>query len=515
MPKIIKKIRQSTVVKIRLILSLILLAALSSLILARLVPSGRIFYNRDFSRSWQFFGGQGFIGQFSPAERIDFKTSDYVKLIADPVYFSVFTPRFFTRARLIITYQDYLASSTPIVEAGVLMDKIVWQYQMKPVVNKILDNLNWPTLTEGGLTLYERQKPVADLAYFIQRAGERSDLALYNYSLLRPYYLDNYSPAKSTRIMAAGLRGPYQFYTYLDGEDFNLTFWFQDLNQNYDLKGDGVTVLVSDYKGQNILTRRVRDDGIIADTGQLSAQSVLAFVIKDLPRGVYKVEVKANDDIVTRKIITSQTKLTFINKLWLVDETVAAFDLYTNVNNLKATAFGPGGEQILAYNREPLSVDAPYQQFYKRVDFAGPDHLYLINLKPRNLIVENNGLFAFNQAAFINPDFKKVDSNWEADDSINYILSAYQSPTVLGPDKIAVLDFDLSNAYRENHKYSLMISIPGLYANNQARQLAGLAPAYLEIKEIRLELEGKSLGDKLKELWRENIKPKLGLGVKK
>lgn len=510
MPKKFAKINFNTLIKIRLFLSLLLLAVILSLVLARLVPSGQIFYNRNFSHIYQFFGGQGFISQFSPAERVIIKKGAPAELMADPVYFSLFTPRTFNTARLIIRYQDNLSPSTPIVEAGLLMDKVVWQYQMKPIANKILDNLAWPKVSEAGVTLYARQGGVSDLSYFKKIASERKDLALYNYSLFRPYYLSNYLTSKTARVVASNLRGPYQFYTYIDQEDLNFSFTFQDLNQNYDLKGDGVTVLVSDYQGENILTREVLDDGVIADTGVLSAKQILAFVVHDLPRGVHKIEVKTNDDILTSEIFSSASRLSFINKIWLYGGAEKFATLFTNANNLKATAFGPTGEQTLVYDQKDLIVNAPYQQFYKRVNVKSDDSLYSISLKPTNIIIENNGLFSRQADEYINPDFVKVDYNWEGRDDINYILSNYKSPTVQGQDKIAVLDFDLNNAYREKNKYSFMLSIPGLYAYNQGQEAAGRVSASLNIKEIRVELVGKSLGQKIKEIWQEKIKTKLG-----
>lgn len=506
MKKFVKIIKNNTLIKFRLLEVLIIIALVLSFLLARLVPSGKIFYNRDFSRSFFALGGQGFISQFSPAERVDFKSGAYPKLIAEPLYFSLFTPRAFNQARLIVTYQDNLSAATPIIEAGVLKDKVVWQYEMKPVANKILDNLKWPTLQENGLTLYERRTPVADLAYFLRNITLHPDLALYNYSLLRPYYLDSYHPTKIAHVLAPSLRGPYQFYTYIDQEDLNFTFFFQDLNQNYDLKGDGVTILVNDYQGNNILTREVKDDGIIVDTAELSAQSVASFVIKDLPRGVYKVEVKTNDDIITKKILSSQSKISFINKLWLADGLFNKTELYTNVNNLRATAFGAPGQQTLLYAGQGLKINAPFQQFYKRVT-PSADNLYSISLSPNNIILENDGLFSFNPSALINPDLKKVDNNWEDDKNINYILADYTPPLVKGDDKVAILNFDLSQAYREKNKYSFMLSIPGLYADNQTRLSKGEPASYLTVKSIRVELVGKSLGTKLQEIWLNKIRP--------
>ncbi|MFA5162950.1 MAG: hypothetical protein WC441_00295 [Patescibacteria group bacterium] len=499
-----KIIKNSTLLKIRLSLAFLLAVIISFFLLAKVVPSGKIVYSRDYSRSFFGLGGQGFLSLFSPADRIDAISGAYPRFLADPIYFSVFTPRRFERARLIIKYQDALSDNTPLIEAGVLKDKMIWSYQMKPIENKILDSLSWPSLRDGSLVLYQRSEKVKDLSVFQQDVAGRNDLALYNYTLNKRFYLPDYQAGQSSRIVASALRGPYQFYTYIDNESLNFIFYFQDLNQNYDLKGDGINIVVRDQAGKNILSREISDDGIIVDSGDLGPEKISSFIIKDLPRGVYRIEVKTNDDILTKKIISTQSKLSFINKVWLEDSDSGSksTEIYTNADYIKATAFGASGLQNLFFQDKAYKIDAPFQQFSFKTKNGSGAGAYRINAKPKNLILENNGVFAFSPEALVIPDFPKVDGNWSDSPEINYILAEYEQPQSFGEDKLAVLDFDLSDAYREKGKYGFMISIPGLYADNQNRAAIGLDPAYLQVKEIRVELAGQSLGQKIKELFK-------------
>lgn len=487
--------------KLRILLSFFLLLLILSFLLAKIIPGGEMVYRRDYSRNFFALGGQGFLSLLSPADRIDSTSSSYPRLLADPIYFSLFTPRSFDRVRLLVRYQDELSDKTPIIEAGLLKDKTVWRYQIKPIENKILDSLNWSKLRQGALVLYQRLGETEKLDNFLQNAASRNDLALYNYSLNKPFNLASYQPRQSSQVVASALRGPYQFYTYLDHESLNFNFYFQDLNQNYDLKGDGVSVVVSDLAGKEIFSRDLPDDGEITDNGNLGPEKTFSLFLKDLPRGVYRVDVKTNDDLVTKKIVSTQSKLSFINKIWLEDKGSKALEVYTNSDYVRATAFGATGLQTLFFQAKAFEIDAPFQQFNFQIKNSKESSPYLLSVKPQALILENNGVFAFSPEALVDPSFLKIDNNWQDKSDINYILAEYETPQESGQDKLAILEFDLSDAYREKGKYGFMISIPGLYADNQNRAALGLEPSYLQIKEIKAELSGKSLGEKIKETF--------------
>lgn len=497
---LLRKIKSSPVIRFRVFLFAFLLIFLLFLAVARIVPGGHITYQRDFSRPTYLLGGRGFIGHFSPAERVDLKSTDFPRVIADPLYFSLFTPRAFDKAYLTIKYRDNLASSTPIIEAGVLMDRLVWQYQMQPVENKILDSLDWSMLREGSISLYQRSDEYNNLSDFLNEAGLHEDLALYNYNLKPVLKIDNYQVSDKIASISPVLRGAYQFYVYLGDEDLNFTFFFKDINQNYDLRGDDIKIIITDTNGQEIISKDIADDGVIIDSGQETIHEPASFVVKDLPVGMYKIEVRANDDIISNKILSLQTEIFFINKLWLVDNSVESLDLYTNADNLRATAFGARGQQRVLFANQYLDVSAPFEQFYAKASANVSKDYYRINVLPDNIILENNGLFSFSDRLFLNPDFPKIDGDWRDDGQTNFILSDYQAPQEEDGLKTAVLEFNLKDAYREDKKYNFILSVPGLYAVNKNKAYLNEDLAYLEIQEISIELSGKSLFTKVKEI---------------
>ncbi len=58
------------------------------------------------------------------------------------------------------------------------------------------------------------------------------------------------------------------------------------------------------------------------------------------------------------------------------------------------------------------------------------------------------------------------------------------------------VEFDLRGAYREDGKYTFLISAPGLNPNDALDD-------YLEIEEIKVELKGKTLIEKIREVIRQ------------
>ena len=75
-------------------------------------------------------------------------------------------------------------------------------------------------------------------------------------------------------------------------------------------------------------------------------------------------------------------------------------------------------------------------------------------------------------------------------EKINYVITAYSPAQTTGEWKTKTVSFDLTKAFRYENNYNFIISVPGLIADDQAED-------YVEIKNIKVELSGKTLTDKL------------------
>jgi len=478
--------------KLRLILALIILIFIIVCLYFKIVPFGQITYHK----SWpQFLGsGKGFIYNFTPGERISSTDRQLPRIIGDPIYFSLFTPRTFDQAKVTIKYREKLTDQTPIIELGLLMDKLVWRYNLQPLENQIIDRLrsNWLVRGGDGLVLLQSNSNYDNLTEFegdlakgfLQDCpgGPTYCLAVYNYQPDYTYLLPDQSRGKPLTINNP-LRGAHQFYIYLKDEPLRLDFEFVDLNQ--DREADPITVTL--YSGQqNIANQFLEDENPNPTSGDIE-EKYLSLEKKELPQGVYKVEVRASNDIVIRKIFSSVHHLSFINKLWPVS-TVGNLTLFTDSNHLQIKAMSPASLQTITFADQDYTINETYQQFSFQTTSQAATKM--IKFSQDDLILENAGVFSWNEDNLFNPNFKKVDRFFYPDENIKYIIAEYNSPLEENGFKVASASFNLRGAYREKGKYSFIISIPGLRAEDGETD-------YLEIKEIKIELTGRTLWQKI------------------
>ena len=487
------------IMRIRLILLIFWLILAGLIVWFKVVPSGKITYYLNYPAKINILGGKGFIGNFTPADRVSIKPGQMANISGDPVYFSVFTPRTFSQAKVIVTYQDNLTTSTPIIEAGVLVDNVVWRYQLASLENKILDNdfSTWFKIKSGDTLLLQKDKKFSSVADFLTSLKNepqsicdsnsvRTCLALYNVNSLNS---DNYDLNKiiSFKPITIPLQGASQFYFMARGnQDLKFDFDFTDLN--LDKKSD--PVIISIYHGdKKIYSTTVSDNSGGDGTGVVRNFSVpLSYLAISSSTDLYKLEIKAGDDIVTKKINQAPSALNIIGKIHPVTVSSLPLSFWTDSSFIKLTTNNPASRQEISYGNKSFSLQAPYQQFEFSSNEAG---LKKVTLNKDDVILENDSVFSFTPDSFFNPDFKKVDEHFVLASDTTYILANYNNPKDLGNNlKQASVILNTQEAYREQGKYSFMISVPGLSLANSGNLL---------IKEVKIEFSGRSLIDKIKE----------------
>ncbi len=156
----------------------------------KVVPFGKISYENSFKSE----KGTGFLGDLGPEVRTIEAFGKSKKIVGEPVYFSLRTPRNFNTAELVLYYRN-ISTEFPIIEAGILTDNVNWRYNLKPVENKVLDHLssNWPEIRQNNKVLWQREKNYNSLSEFLAYLPDINKIALYNYSLKTDFKLDNYS----------------------------------------------------------------------------------------------------------------------------------------------------------------------------------------------------------------------------------------------------------------------------------------------------------------------------------
>ena len=485
-----------------------------------IVPSGKISYvRRDFGISPPNYNY--FISKLTPEDRVALTSEAKLpagslaswKITGDPVYFSLRTHRRFDKAKLTLKYKN--EGDLPLIEAGILADSVVWRYDLRPIENKTIDQLSlaWDVISEGEAILLQREKKYNSIDEFLNNMPDNKEIALYNYNLAQKYLLPDYEKSNENLILDCALRGAYQFYVYIKdpassgaGEDLDLDFVFQDLNKNNDADPIDINLY---YDNQLIDSRHLDDDGITspqpsnlpegAHKVELRGYRELKFKTANLPEGAYKVELRVNNDIITKKISTAQSKLSFINKIWLADGCGENIILYTDSRKISAQTTNPVKLQTVLIQGKELEINETYKQF----NITADENISEIRLAQDDVILAGDGVFSFSQNALISPGFKKINVDTDINkESINYVLANYSAPKESDGWKTASAEFDLSKAYREDNdfqigtsgKYGFIISIPGLRADDEVED-------WVEVGEIAVELEGRSLWEKLKQFF--------------
>ncbi|MDD4271898.1 MAG: hypothetical protein PHF50_03790 [Patescibacteria group bacterium] len=462
--------------KIRIVLWLTLAIIISWFGYMKIVPSGAIGYVYDFHRL------NYFIGELTPKERVTINKTE-AKINGDPVYFFLKTPRRFEKAKVTVKFKN--TTDFPIMEIGLLNNKAAWSYDLKPLQNKIIDQLSlaWPIVPgENSVRLIEREKKYDTVEQFLGNLPPPSEIALYNYSIKNNFLLNNYEPGAESNLIDYSFRGSYQFYTYIKQEELDYVFNFTDLNINPE--DDPVEIKVYSKDGE--IYSAYSPDKKTNDNGR-------QVIIKKagLPEGVYRFSVIANDDVITKSIATEQSRFVLINKAWLAEGNKENFALFTNSRLVNAQIVNPASLGKIKVGDGFLDINETYKQYSVKT----LNQPAKIELNKDDIIISGDGVFSFSESGLFDPKFKNVDGNLDINgEKINYVLTNYKTPVDSDGWQTASAEFDLTRGYLEKGQYRFLISVPSLKAEESTQ-------GEIIIKEIKVDLTGTTLKQKLKKYF--------------
>jgi len=481
--------------KLRFFLYSFLVVVIVILAYFYVVPFGKITYSHNFSKNYHnLLGGKGVFHKLGPAERL----VDSNKIIGDPVYFYLKTPRTFSKAKLKIKYSlsPELKNSSEYlnIEAGVLVDKANWHYDLKPVFNSTLNQLQKNdefNIEIDNDLIFAQRKTASQFSTkedFLDK-GDYKEALFYNYypnydfKIVDSFFQNGVTSTGyfhyDVKTTLSNLRGSHVFYTYIYDEDLKIDFSW------------GIKELLNNKTNSEIVDIFVyyQNEAIFSDKVSVEKNDIKKYELNlpNLPEGAYKIEIKTSDNIITRKLQTDLNRLSFLNRVWL-DGLNNGFVLYSNKNNFRIKSVDSDCLGELKVGSENININKIYQQF----DFSlqNPSSTNFKNLNKIEsdscgLLIENNGLFSFSEIAFFNPLLNKLDSDSNLAD-YNYILANYNE---------AEIEFDLSRAVRDKDGYRFLLSAPFLNSLDNNR--------YVEIEEIEIELQGRTLWNKLSSIFKK------------
>lgn len=477
--------------KLRLSLGLVFFVIIGVFVYLSVVPFGKISYSKNWSRDLSF--GGGFIDNFKPGDRLDLTENQSLKIIAEPIYFSLFTPRQFDKAKVKIVYEDKLTKETPIVEIGLLKDKAAGAYEFRSVQNKNIDSLrfSWHRLIddENFIVLqrddaYQNEdsflKDLSDKKLKTCQTNSLSCVAFYNYPIGPSFSLPSYTELYPLNLNQ-DLLGNHKLYVYFNNKPGKLKIDFLPYNNSKTQK---------DLQAE----LRVYQDGVLIETKKSEVPGSIIF--SSSVAALYKMEIVIGDEVVIDKIESSSDRLVFLNKLYPIEIT-SQNTIFTNAKTVYATTLETEALGNINFSDYEFDLNKTHSQ----IVLKSKDVKTIQKIKEAKggIMFSGDGVFSFNETKIFDPETRQMSASFESD-NYQYLVANYKSPLSRGSLKEANLEFSLSGADYKDDKYSFVISIPGL--NQDKGYDSNLkVENYLAIKEISIEMEGKTLWQKIKELY--------------
>ncbi len=469
-------------------------------------PNGMFFISHDFSKN--IFSAKSFVSDIRPGERIDFENKNSLIIKAEPVYFSIYSPRNFDKMEVLIRYKNKLSSLTPIIELGLLKDKASNIYDLKPIENSIIEkNMeNWYKIpNDDNLLILQRENNYNnDKEFFndlyknnLVACNDINDcLLLYNYKYQPNFKLNHFLDQEI--IIEQNLRGSHRFFVYFANKDNELEIEFKDIN--LDSGFDNIEIRI--YKENELIKKEV----LIDDSNNISNLKLNEALKKSDSKKIslsdylkqsslYKIEIITTNDTIINEIKSSSDRIVFINSLWPVSDLINN-NYYTKSQVLNAKTYQADSFSTIKFDNNDLALDKSYTNFYIE---SKNNYLKNIELNKSDIILSVNGYISLDKNTFFSPQINSLDRFIDVNDK-SYLIADYDYVNILENEyKEAKIQFDLKGVKRNMGKYNLVFSIPGLELTEEMIE-DNHYNKYLEIEAMEIKFTGKSVIQKIKEI---------------
>ena len=387
---------------------------------------------------YNFKNESPFISEIYPEERVDIlKLEDgknYKEILDDIVYFDLKLPRSsYQSAKVKIKFKN---EDQSIFDLAALTSEEQWSFDTYTLENKFIDNSSWHKIQAEELILLQKENKFKTIGQFLKSISSKTKIAYYNYNKLpKIVEIDNYKKSSEILEINHALRGSHTFYTYIDNEDLAFDFTYQDLNR---AEGEDLFKIniVNEKNGELIKQASKEDDGTNISSGKLSTENTFNLNIPKLEKGVYKINLDLDDDIIIKKIKTKQKYIVFEKKMYLAksdeylpeidSEDKMSVDFYNTGLNLYIKTDHQNSLQKISINDRVFEIDNTNKKFDYNVDVLNENFNKVYSSKS-DLIVESDGYFVFAKDNYFDPKPKNLaqlsdDLNLE---NFDYILAKY------------------------------------------------------------------------------------------
>ena len=457
----------------------------SFLVYKNLAVNGNLEAVYDFKEKSPFISvlrPQGRLGEIKK----DSRGSYFQEVKDEPVYFDIRLPRPFQRVEVGLEYKNI---DQPIFELGAMTDKERWQFDLKPVENKVInfllqDKFHWNYTEENGTFFFQKNKKYKTLQDFLSSSPSVDSIATYNYTYDKAFAIKGYKAKDGGVQIHKTLRGSHRMYTYIKDEDLNFSFWFQDLNRH---AGDDYVSMDIYHDSSNVYRDFFKIDEDAKDSRKISRVKEKNIILKDMDEGVYRIDVTTpSDDIFIRKASTTQDYLVFINTIYFGDNSGYSDDLdeersaptkiYSNGAYVAGQTTHIEGLQTMLVGKKVLNINETHKKFYTEAQ-GGLDEILI----PRNDVsIETKGMISFSQNSFFNPETTSLADGRDFDQQrIGYVIAKYSRSKGLDDGWAEnVVSFDVQNYYTQDDEMHFVLSLPYIKKNEPALELRKIKVKY-------------------------------------
>ncbi|MFH1801928.1 MAG: hypothetical protein ABH864_00585 [archaeon] len=267
------------------------------------------------------------------------------------------------------------------------------------------------------------------------------------------------------------LRGAHTFYLY--ASDY-LDIEVEKRDINWYEGSDELIMVLYDLDGNVVELSQVGDDGVVEDSKVMGHKQRGEIVAAGLSEGVYKLEIKDFDGLITK--ITANTNKIVAEKVFLADSSIYGVDTkqsklyfdYRKDVTMRLITYHEAGLQRILFTKDgvvqPFNFNIEDEPVFKDLTPGS----YAVTFPKNDLVVESPEYFAFTPEGYFRPWKQKVVSvnspEWIMD-SVDYLITDYVVPQREGDWIIVETEFDINEDglwVNDQGMLSMVFNVPHL-----------------------------------------------------
>ena len=499
--KIEKKIRSpKLVIILKVLIILIPIIILTYILINNFLLSHDFVYNYDIGSQEDL--SKNFLTPLNRVSEIQTEESsniNYRNLTSQLVYFNIPIVKDSESINIEMKYKDNFPSTGSLSLGGKDMEE--WHYYSNMIYSSTIENLTekYPHSSQGDYLLIQlnEDEPNYEINDFLTdtpltKLSTNQNISIPEFSIPNYQQLD-------VEINTA-LRGTQVFYVYAKD---NLAVYVEkrDLNwyPNNETGEDILEINLYDLDNKLISTSIIEDDGEKdkeVDKSSKNTQSK-SFFVSDLKEGVYKLELKNNDDMLITNTKINQGKVVLVNKAFLAQSDVY-FDnfekdsiLYFKTDSKKNTqlsvqTYHDAALQTVYVDGKPLQIKEKNKLAI--INLPSSNDIYEFNSPKNDIIVKGPKYFSFTRESYFDPfpsgkvPFKEDVTYLE--NNADFVLVKYIPSTNQDNSwKISLTNFNIKedNLFITNNQLNMLINTPHLNEKNNKTNTKQISIDYIKV----------------------------------